>query len=87
MSKNCPYCGRELRIIGGYYHPIYEECECERRAREERQRESERRCREIAAQQAACRHEWQTAVMDGVAFDRCPKCGATRPCGGRKSWT
>ena len=76
MSKSCPYCGRELRVIGGYYYPIFEECECEKRAREERQRESERRCQEIAAQRAACHHEWRYNVMDGVAVKFCPKCGA-----------
>ena len=41
MSKNCPYCGRELRCIGGYYAPLFEECECEKRAREQALRESE----------------------------------------------
>ncbi len=71
----CKYCGRELRIIGGYYHPIYEECACEKRAREERQRENERRCQEIAAQRAACHHEWRYGVMDGVGIKYCTKCG------------
>lgn len=74
--NNCPYCGRELRIVGGYYYPIYEECACEKHAREQKQRESEERSREIAAQRASCSHEWHTNVMDGVAVRFCPKCGA-----------
>ncbi len=77
--KNCPYCGRELRCIGGYYHPIYEECECERRARELEQRESEERSRKIAAQRASCSHEWHTRIQDNYGYHYCPKCGATKP--------
>ena len=85
MAKSCPYCGRELACIGGYYYPIYEECECERRAREQRQRESEERCRQIAAQRATCSHSWERRIQSGVGYEYCPKCGASRPTGGG-SW-
>jgi hypothetical protein len=27
-TKPCQFCGRELRIIGGWYSPQYESCTC-----------------------------------------------------------
>ncbi len=86
MSKNCPYCGRELACIGGYYYPIYEECACERRAREEANRKSEETSRKLAAKQASCSHSWQTRIQSGWGYEYCPKCGATRPRGGGSKW-
>lgn len=91
----CRHCGFEVtgmqdisRFFGGQASYATYEAERENRVAtsEAARKESERRSREIAAQRASCSHEWHTAVMDGVAFDRCPKCGATRPYGGRKNW-
>lgn len=84
----CRCCGFEVtgsikigRYFGGEasYATYVAEKEVEDAAHEAENRKSEEYSRSIAAKQATCSHTWQTAVMDGVAFHRCPKCGATKP--------
>lgn len=76
MTIRCPYCGRELKCIGGYYSPIFEECSCG--GRERAKEAARKRSREIAHEQETCHHEWTSCVQDGVGYFRCTKCGATR---------
>lgn len=83
----CNHCGFRVngsinisRYFGGEasYATYVAEKEAEEAAQEAARRKSEEFSRNLAVKQAACHHEWRTAVMDGVAFQRCPKCGATR---------
>ena len=60
------------------YATYVAEKEAKETASEAARKKSEEFSRNLAAKQAACHHKWHTAVMDGVAFQRCPKCGATR---------
>lgn len=86
MGKNCPYCGRELRCIGGYYAPLFEQCECEKRAREQALRESEEFRKRVWIQRATCHHEWELRTQDNYTYECCSKCGETRPIGGGDKW-
>ncbi len=77
MTTRCPYCGRELQCIGGFYGPKFEECNCG--GKEKAWEASRRRCEELEHKCATCQHEWHYGVQDNVAYKYCPKCGDMRP--------
>lgn len=84
-SAVCRHCGLQIigmekvsRYFGGQasYAAYVAEKEAEEAAQKQAIRDNEEACKRIAAQKAACHHEWQYNIMDNVGVRFCPKCGA-----------
>ncbi len=94
-NARCRHCGFEVtgsikisRYFGGEasYATYVAEKEAEDKKQEAARRRSEEYSRNLAARRASCAHEWVTRIQSGVGYEYCPKCEATRPIGGRKSY-
>lgn len=90
-NARCRHCGFEVtgslnisRYFEGRasYSTYRVEKEAADREAERKRRESEEFSRNLAAQRAACHHEWHTRIQDNYGYEYCPKCGASRPTGG-----